>query len=262
MADYAALIESSNKTDPTYQYSVDTTYVKLMNAMRSTRITAPMKRPGRVAYLGESSNLSSMQDLLGAADIMHYPLRANPRGLDRADYAILQRRGAFLLPTKALCDELIDAYFKWIAPIVPVIDRGRFMCQYRNHENPPSLLLLQTILLAGSRVCTNRQLMDGMNSTKTVARTFYNRAKALYDANFEDDRVAIVQALILLGWYWEGPEGERDTDPSLAEDIAEGIRCLAKRSLLDKACRGSRPRYRYASQVRTTVIPTLTSYHN
>jgi hypothetical protein len=38
--------------------------------------------------------------------------------------------------------------------------------------------------------------------------TFYKRAKALYDANYEDDRVTIVQALILMGWYWEGPEGE------------------------------------------------------
>ena len=32
-------------------------------------------------------------------------------------------------------------------------------------------------------------------------------AKALYDANYEDDRVTIVQALVLMGWYWEGPEG-------------------------------------------------------
>ena len=38
--------------------------------------------------------------------------------------------------------------------------------------------------------------------------TFYKRAKALYDANYEDDRVTIVQALILMGWYWEGPEGK------------------------------------------------------
>jgi hypothetical protein len=38
--------------------------------------------------------------------------------------------------------------------------------------------------------------------------TFYKRAKALYDANYEDDRVTIVQALVLLGWYWEGPEGK------------------------------------------------------
>lgn len=119
---------------------------------------------------------------------------------------ILHQRGAFLLPPRGLCDELVEAYFNWVAPIVPVINRNRFMRQYRDSKNPPSLLLLQAILLAGSRVCTNPQLMDANGSTTPAALTFYKRAKALYDANYEDDRVTIVQALVLMGWYWEGPE--------------------------------------------------------
>lgn len=48
--------------------------------------------------------------------------------------------------------------------------------------------------------------MDANGSTTPAALTFYKRAKALYDANYEDDRVTIVQSLILMGWYWEGPE--------------------------------------------------------
>jgi hypothetical protein len=128
--------------------------------------------------------------------------------LDNLELDILHQRGAFLLPPKPLCDELVDAYFKWVAPVVPIVNRSRFMRQYRDPKNPPSLLLLQAILLAGSRVCTNPQLMDANGSTTPAAMTFYKRAKALYDANYEDDRVTIVQALVLLGWYWEGPEGE------------------------------------------------------
>jgi hypothetical protein len=126
--------------------------------------------------------------------------------LDNVEIDILHQRGAFLLPPRSLCDELVEAYFKWVAPIVPVINRNRFMKQYRDAKNPPSLLLLQAILLAGSRVCTNPQLMDANGSTTPAALTFYKRAKALYDANYEDDRVTIVQALVLMGWYWEGPE--------------------------------------------------------
>ena len=38
--------------------------------------------------------------------------------------------------------------------------------------------------------------------------TFYKRAKALFEANYEDDRITIVQSLLLMGWYWEGPEGD------------------------------------------------------
>jgi Fungal specific transcription factor domain len=175
---------------------------------------APITEAGRVAYLGESSNLTLLvHDRQGSADVVHYPLPENVRGsrarlteLDNVEMDILHQRGAFLLPPRALCDELIEAYFKWVHPIVPVINRTRFMRQYRDSKNPPSLLLIQAILLAGSRVCNNPQLMDANGSTTPAALTFYKRAKALYDANYEDDRVTIVQSLLLMGWYWEGPE--------------------------------------------------------
>jgi hypothetical protein len=175
---------------------------------------APIKEAGRVAYLGESSNLSLLVHDRGHTDVVHYPLPENIRGtrarlteLDNLEIEILHQRGAFLLPPRQLCDELVEAYFKWVAPVVPIINRNRFMRRYRDPKNPPSLLLLQAILLAGSRVCSNPQLMDQNGSTIPASTTFYKRAKALYDANYEDDRVTIVQALVLMGWYWEGPEG-------------------------------------------------------
>ncbi|KAL9625724.1 MAG: hypothetical protein Q9160_000044 [Pyrenula sp. 1 TL-2023] len=175
---------------------------------------APIKEAGRVAYLGESSNLSLLvHDRNGTADVVHYPLPETIRGsraglteVDQQEIDILQQRGAFLLPPRQLCDELVEAFFKWVAPVVPVINRSRFMRRYRDTKNPPSLLLLQAILLAGSRVCTNPQLMDANGSTGPAAMTFFKRAKALFDANYEDDRITIVQALVLMGWYWEGPE--------------------------------------------------------
>ena len=188
------------------------TYVDLVMKPKFTR--APITEAGRVAFLGESSNLTLLvHDRQGSADVVHYPLPENVKGsrarlteLDNVEIEILHQRGAFLLPPRILCDELIEAYFKWVHPIVPVINRTRFMRQYRDPKNPPSLLLLQAVLLAGSRVCNNSQLMDANGSTNPAALTFYKRAKALYDANYEDDRVTIVQALLLMGWYWEGPE--------------------------------------------------------
>lgn len=224
MRDRPSLFSSTDNTQP----SSDTepfnsnnqarsgTYVQFMKPKFAR---APIKEAGRVAYLGESSNLSLLvHDRYGTSDVVHYPLPENVRGakartneLDNMEIEILHTRGAFLLPPRALCDELVEAFFKWVAPVVPVINRGRFMRQYRDPKNPPSLLLLQAILLAGSRVCSNPQLMDSSGSTTPAAMTFYKRAKALFDANYEDDRVTIVQALILMGWYWEGPEGRAST---------------------------------------------------
>ncbi|KAI1142233.1 fungal-specific transcription factor domain-containing protein [Hypoxylon sp. FL0543] len=188
------------------------TFRNLVMKPKFTR--APITEAGRVAFLGESSNLTLLvHDRQGTSDVVHYPLPENIRGsrarlteLDNIEIDILHQRGAFLLPPRSLCDELIDSYFKWVHPIVPVINKTRFMRQYRDPKNPPSLLLLQAVLLAGSRVCNHPQLMDANGSTTPAALTFYKRAKALYDANYEDDRVTIVQALLLMGWYWEGPE--------------------------------------------------------
>lgn len=173
----------------------------------------PITEAGRVTYLGESSNVNVLVNAK-PEDAVHYPLpdeirgsRARKTELDNLEMDILRQRGAFLLPPRALCDELVDAFFQWVWPVVPVVNKTAFMRRYRDPKNPPSLLLLQAIFLAGTRVCTNPQLCDASGSTTPAAMTFYKRAKALYDANYEDDRVTIIQSLILMGWYWEGPEG-------------------------------------------------------
>ncbi|KZF25469.1 hypothetical protein L228DRAFT_244314 [Xylona heveae TC161] len=210
------------------------TYAELMKPKFAR---APIKEAGRVAYLGESSNLTLLvHDRHGTTDVVHYPLPENVRGsksrateLDQLEIDILHQRGAFLLPPRALCDDLVESFFRWIAPVAPVINRSRFMKRYRDPKNPPSLLLLQAVLLAGSRVCTNPQLMDANGSTTPAAMTFYKRAKALYDANYEDDRVTIIQALVLMGWYWEGPEGETQSSsgptkiPTLTANIGSDV---------------------------------------
>ena len=170
-----------------------------------------IKDPGRVAYLAEQSNMALLvtgyDEPVGA---VHYPLPKTEKSLsskssrmDEIELAILKKRGALSLPPKELCDELVHAFFKWIAPIVPIINRSSFMQRYRDSDNPPSMLLMQTIFLAGSRVCTTPMLLDGNDSSIPVSTLFYQRAKALYDADYEQDRVTIVQALILMGWYWE-----------------------------------------------------------
>ena len=214
-------IKASDNFSSAQQDAYKGTYSQVI--MKPKFVRAPIKEAGRVAYLGESSNLSLLvHDRHGSTDVVHYPLPETMRGaksrlndLDTVDIDILHTRGAFLLPPRGLCDELVDAFFTWVAPVVPVISRARFMRRYKDSKNPPSLLLLQAILLAGSRVCKNPQLMDSNGSTTPAAMTFYKRAKALFDANYEEDRVTIVQAAVLMGWYWEGPEGAYFKKPNL-----------------------------------------------
>ncbi|PQE31785.1 cutinase transcription factor 1 alpha protein [Rutstroemia sp. NJR-2017a WRK4] len=184
-------------------------YVELISP---TMLKSPIENPGRVAYLQEGSTLALLLNAPTSSDTVHYPLPELPNSnetvitrMNEMEMAILRKRGAFELPPRDLCDELVEAYFKWVAPVVPIINRTMFLQRWNDLKNPPPLLLMQAVLLAGSRVCTTSKLLDSYGSPIPAATLFYKRAKALYDADYEEDRVVIVQALILLGWYWEEP---------------------------------------------------------
>jgi hypothetical protein len=162
--------------------------------------------PGKVGYIAEHSNLA----LLVSEDTVHYPIPGHVKDsrtklvkLGKEEVELLRQRGALSIPHWTYCDDLIEAYFQYVAPVVPVINRSRFMRQYRDPNNPPSLLLLQTIFLAGSRATSKSYPKDMEGATMPSSMTFYKRAKALYDSDYEGDRIIVLQALILLGWYGE-----------------------------------------------------------
>jgi hypothetical protein len=200
---------------------------------------APIVEPGRIAYLGESSNFPLLvDDDPGLTNVIHYQLPENFRdsrtklaNMENTEIDMLRQRGALSLPPWRVCDDLVELYFQWVAPVLPVINRSRFMRQYKDPNNPPSLLLLQAIFLAGSAVSRT-----GIPAT---GKTFYRRAKALYDAGYEDDRIIIMQALVLIGWYWE-KSGDHVEDVSYWNGLAitvalgSGIHRSAERSSLNK----------------------------
>lgn len=135
------------------------------------------------------------------------PSMAAPTALQRLDpleVQILQKKGAFSLPPKTIQDELIDLFFTWVAPILPVIQKADFMRRYRDPLNPPSLLLLQAVFISVSRFASQRIPGDGEG---TESKIFFGRAKALYDAGYERDPVTVVQSLVLMSWYWHGAQG-------------------------------------------------------
>jgi hypothetical protein len=198
--------EPSSSPEPEYAGN----YAKLIKPEVAER---PIDNAGRVFYLAEMTNMSVLiHDYHDPAPKVHYQLPLDwetralvPSRMDDMELEILRIRGALSLPPQELCDQLVNAFFTWVAPIVPIINQRSFMKRYRDPKNPPSMLLMQTILLAGSRVCTTELSMEWNGSSIPSATLFYQRAKALYDADYEKDRVTMVQALVLMGWYWEDP---------------------------------------------------------
>ncbi|KAK7452576.1 fungal specific transcription factor domain-containing protein [Colletotrichum acutatum] len=116
---------------------------------------------------------------------------------------------ALELPTKALADELVQAYFVHINRGIPIVDEEFFMKKYNNtdtnedfaRQRPLSLLLLNAILLVGAHVLSNQR--DELKALKAV---FFKRAKALFDCRFEQHRETYLQAAILLTWQCDDLE--------------------------------------------------------
>lgn len=117
---------------------------------------------------------------------------------------------AFFALERSVSDELVRLYFSCFHPGYPVLDREDFTNAY--DRNKASLLLLHTIYFLALSICSEETLVKaGYTDRATAKRTHYLRAKALYDADHETDRTIVVAVLFLLGFWWAGPEDQKDT---------------------------------------------------
>lgn len=112
---------------------------------------------------------------------------------------------ALLLPSPEVSDHLIDIYFKYVHPYIPVINRREFLKQYRIDRDSPSILLRQAIYSAATRLSSHPDLMDAQGSSSTAALEFYHRAKALFDINFENSIMTLVLSSLVLAQTVDDP---------------------------------------------------------
>ena len=119
-------------------------------------------------------------------------------------------REAFIMPPREVADELIRAFFDVIHPAFPVFDRKNFIRLY--HQGQASPLVLQAIFLLGFTIGSeNLVKAAGYSERATARKTHYLRTKALYDADYENDRLNLVVVLLLLGFWWGSHEDQKDT---------------------------------------------------
>ena len=181
-----------------------------------------MQRGVRIVFVGqEYSNvhyLIRQRARRASASVHHFPSNQISRKYTSHELDRIPRE-AFELPPKAVVDALLAAYFRYVHPGFPVLDKAAFMGQYRRRDplNPLSLLVLQAVLMVGAHVYRD----DGSLSSRGVeAEThsallqdraplkaaFFRRAKMLFDARFEWNRDVVVQAALLMMWHSEGVE--------------------------------------------------------
>ncbi|KAF4466039.1 hypothetical protein FALBO_7111 [Fusarium albosuccineum] len=175
----------------------------------------------RSYYLGDSSSFSYIIEMIcsprsGVTEPVkvHYPIPASiadrtiPFGRLQARPATLEE--ALTFPAQHVADRLVYEFFKLVHPTFPVLNRRSFTQLYRQGKISP--IVLQTVFLLGVTVCGDDLLREaGFNDRVTARRTHYLRAKTLYDIDYETDRTDLASALMLLSFWWNSPDDQKDS---------------------------------------------------
>jgi hypothetical protein len=208
---------------PSPKAPTDMVYADLFDDHRRDR--APSQT---ILYMGIAThNMSYILSHKGPPRL-HYPVvdsltMRNPLSSDELTF--FRSRGYFDLPSPQIQDGLIRTYFAVVHPTFPILDRVQFAQSYRSQTSPPSIILLQAMFMASATHCPLEILLEaGYKSRHDAKRTFYRRAKGLYDADYETSRIINIQATFLLQMWWESPLEQKDASywQNTAITLAQG----------------------------------------
>ncbi|KAK6541864.1 hypothetical protein TWF694_007642 [Orbilia ellipsospora] len=193
------------------QFASQATYNRMISQQPSpSTTTSSTSRPIRVpSYEILTKDLPSY--------IKPTPTRMPP---DDVDYLV--KKGATSIPLETFRQELVDCYFSYVHPFMPLIEEADWrrttsrswegFDPARHKDDRISLLLFQAVLFAGSAFVKMESLRAaGYTSRKSARKAFFQRTRMLYDFDWEQDRISLIQALLLMTYWYETPDDQKDT---------------------------------------------------
>ncbi|RYO79364.1 hypothetical protein DL766_008214 [Monosporascus sp. MC13-8B] len=147
----------------------------------------------------------------------HLPgfIRPLPAKIAAEDVAYLSTKGALTLPTIPLQNALLRCYIEYVHPYMPLIDLNEFLTAVNSRDGlcgQISLLLYQAIMFSATAFVESKFLKDaGYPSRKAARKASFYKARLLYDFDYESDRLVLVQGLLLMTYWYETPDDQKDT---------------------------------------------------
>lgn len=121
----------------------------------------------------------------------------------------LRAEGVFSFPDEHVLETLLRVYFKWFHPCFAIVDEDEIWAQHRQGTLSP--LLLHAILFISAIHCDDQTLqLLGLGHRHRAKYMFYNRAKDIYDADYERRKLTVIQALFLISFWRAGALLEKD----------------------------------------------------
>ncbi|KAJ5806826.1 hypothetical protein N7474_010418 [Penicillium riverlandense] len=178
--------------------------------------------PAVRASLPLANMVSAVQDLIDpdfdplTAILDEEPrfLKPLPSGIAPEDLEFLRFRGALSIPESGLRDELLRCYIQWVHSFMPVLNLQEFLrCVAENDpEGNVSLLLFQAVMFVGTAFVDLKHLQAaGFSTRKSARNAFFTRLRLLYSLDCEEDRIVILQTLLLMT-YWSDPGNNPQRD--------------------------------------------------
>ncbi|RAL04320.1 transcription factor domain-containing protein [Aspergillus ibericus CBS 121593] len=141
-------------------------------------------------------------------------LKPLPSRISPEDLEFLRFRGALSIPESGLRNELLRCYIKWVHSFMPVLNLQEFLrCVAKNDPNGNiSLLLFQAVMFVATAFVDLQHLQAAGYATRKSARSaFFTRLRLLYSLDCEDDRIVILQTLLLMT-YWSDHQNHPQRD--------------------------------------------------
>ncbi|CAK7200318.1 hypothetical protein SEUCBS139899_003009 [Sporothrix eucalyptigena] len=140
-------------------------------------------------------------------------IRPVPAYLRQRDLQYLADSGALTIPDDAFRDELLRTYVHVVYPFMPAVDLDDFLGPIANGDgNPVSLLLFQAVMFAGVTFVDAKFLQArGYDSRKAARKAFFSRVRLLYGLDYEQDRLPLLQAVLLMTYWYDCPDNDKDT---------------------------------------------------
>lgn len=142
-------------------------------------------------------------------------IRPLPGKMAPEDIVYLHSKGAFTLPDITLQRALLHAYVEFVHPYMPLLELHPLLETIHHRDGKHgtiSLLLYHAVMFAAASFVPAKYLKAaGFSRRREARKSFFMKARALYDFDYETDRLTLVQALLLMTYWYETPDDQKDT---------------------------------------------------
>ncbi|KAH8816531.1 hypothetical protein F5884DRAFT_226684 [Xylogone sp. PMI_703] len=140
-------------------------------------------------------------------------IRPLPGHILDEDIMYLDMKGVFKIPSLAIVKKFLRSYILWVHPMCPIIDLHQLLSSILEEDDQKiSLLLFHAVGFAASAFVEMECLTSlGFKSRVEARRSLFQQARLLYDFDADDDRFSVVQALILMSYWYESDNSQKDT---------------------------------------------------